>query len=68
MSEKKIGETFISDGKKYEVVPFVSCDDCAFFFNPWSKMECKKPIWIGTCVGCIREDKQTVSYKLISNE
>lgn len=64
--ERKIGEIFELNGKKYQVIEDykldLDCKECGF-----KDEKC----WLfntGVCLGCLRKDKKDVCFKLVEDK
>lgn len=61
--ERKIGEIFTCDGKTYQVVKGITCDDCCIFHNHCFSIRES----LGLCTDVSRTDKTGIIFKEINN-
>lgn len=62
--ERKLGEVFTYDGKTYQVVKGITCEDCAFMKNSHCFLINKL---LGLCSYTNRTDKTNIIFKEINN-
>ena len=61
--ERKVGEIFTCDGKTYQVVKGITCDDCCILHDHCFSIRES----LGLCIGVSRTDKTNVVFKEINN-
>lgn len=61
--ERKIGEIFTCDGKTYQVVKGVTCDDCCILHDHCFSIR----EFLGLCADVSRTDKTGIIFKEINN-
>lgn len=61
--ERKVGETFVYEGKTYQVVEGCGCIGCNFINGCYTKLY----DILGVCCGSSRTDKISVVFKEINN-